>query len=138
MIQLLMFFLLLFSQYRSISADLAVDTTSTTSAGTAAVSAAPVQPTVITATGVTAYDGGKKGDLKGTTAVKSSGRVTPTASGKVGGKQWVPCAVCGLDVTWPYVLHSDASRAIVAHNCRYEHQFSACHLSVRTKYCLPL
>lgn len=34
-------------------------------------------------------------------------------------KKWVPCSVCGLDVTWPYVLHSDASRAIVAHNCRY-------------------
>jgi hypothetical protein len=95
-----------------------VDTTCTTSTGTAAaVSTAPVQPTVITATSVTAYDG-KKGDPKGTTAVKSSGRITPTASGKVGGKQWVPCAVCGLDVTWPYVLHSDASRAIVAHNCR--------------------
>lgn len=33
-------------------------------------------------------------------------------------QQWVPCSVCGLDVTWPYVLHSDASRAVVAHNCR--------------------
>lgn len=28
--------------------------------------------------------------------------------------RWEPCYVCGVDVTWPYVLHSDASRAMVS------------------------
>lgn len=31
--------------------------------------------------------------------------------------RWEPCYVCGVDVTWPYVLHSDASRAMVSHWC---------------------
>jgi hypothetical protein len=31
---------------------------------------------------------------------------------------WMPCGVCGLDVTWPYIMHSDASRATSTHNCR--------------------
>jgi len=30
-----------------------------------------------------------------------------------GTERWEPCYVCGVDVTWPYVLHSDASRAMV-------------------------
>ena len=30
---------------------------------------------------------------------------------------WLPCSVCGLDVTWPYPLHSDSSRAFATHNC---------------------
>ena len=33
-------------------------------------------------------------------------------------QHWKPCYLCGLDVTWPYMLHSDASRAMVTHNCR--------------------
>lgn len=32
-------------------------------------------------------------------------------------QHWKPCYLCGLDVTWPYMLHSDASRATVTHNC---------------------
>ena len=31
--------------------------------------------------------------------------------------RWEPCYVCGVDVTWPYVLHSDASRAMVSPWC---------------------
>jgi hypothetical protein len=31
--------------------------------------------------------------------------------------RWEPCYMCGVDVTWPYVLHSDASRAMVSHWC---------------------
>jgi hypothetical protein len=31
--------------------------------------------------------------------------------------RWEPCYVCGVDVTWPYVLHSDASRAMVSGWC---------------------
>eukprot|EP01040_Poterioochromonas_malhamensis_P005389 gene5389-5781_t len=31
---------------------------------------------------------------------------------------WLPCAVCGLEVTWPSIMHSDASRATATHNCR--------------------
>jgi hypothetical protein len=30
---------------------------------------------------------------------------------------WVPCGICGLEVTWPYRMHSDASRALVTHHC---------------------
>jgi hypothetical protein len=30
---------------------------------------------------------------------------------------WKHCYLCSLDVTWPYMLHSDASRATVTHNC---------------------
>lgn len=30
---------------------------------------------------------------------------------------WKPCYLCGLDTTWPYMMHSDASRATVTHNC---------------------
>eukprot|EP01038_Epipyxis_sp_PR26KG_P006204 gene6204-8543_t len=30
---------------------------------------------------------------------------------------WMTCHICGLDVLWPYVLKSDASRAICTHNC---------------------
>ena len=61
----------------------------------------------------------------GTTPSKPAAVSTTTnaasAHGNVGlaAQQWVNCSVCTLDVTWPYVLHSDASRAIVAHNCRY-------------------
>ena len=48
-------------------------------------------------------------------------------SKKKGGRparQWVSCSVCRLDVTWSYVLHSDASRAIVAHSCRCVYFFT--------------
>jgi hypothetical protein len=31
---------------------------------------------------------------------------------------WMPCCVCGIDVTWPYITHSDACRALATHNCR--------------------
>lgn len=77
-----------------------------------------MQPSVVTATEVTAVSkaSGATDKNSGTIAVKAADRVTPP-TGKAS-KQWVPCSVCGLDVTWPYVLHSDASRAIVAHNCR--------------------
>lgn len=30
---------------------------------------------------------------------------------------WMPCSICGLEVTWPYMMHSEASRAMVTHNC---------------------
>jgi hypothetical protein len=30
---------------------------------------------------------------------------------------WLPCSVCSLEVTWPYMMHSDASRSIATHNC---------------------
>lgn len=33
-------------------------------------------------------------------------------------KQWAVCCVCNCDVTWAYITHSDASRALVTHNCR--------------------
>ena len=31
---------------------------------------------------------------------------------------WVPCCLCGLDCTWVYIMHSDASRALVTHRCK--------------------
>ncbi|RYH22433.1 hypothetical protein EON65_19275 [archaeon] len=31
---------------------------------------------------------------------------------------WLACGVCGLDVTWPFILHSEASRALVTNTCR--------------------
>lgn len=40
------------------------------------------------------------------------------------------CNVCGLDVTWPYMLHSDAARAMATHYC------SVCQAVVCT-YCAP-
>lgn len=33
-------------------------------------------------------------------------------------RDWVPCHLCGLDCTWAYIMHSDASRALVTHHCR--------------------
>lgn len=33
-------------------------------------------------------------------------------------EKWRKCLVCGLDTTWPYLMHSDASRSSVTHNCR--------------------
>ena len=30
---------------------------------------------------------------------------------------WCPCSICNLDVTWPYIMHSDASRAMTKHRC---------------------
>lgn len=43
---------------------------------------------------------------------------------------WTACTVCGLDVTWPYMLHSQAARAMVTHHC------SVCGQVVCT-YCSP-
>lgn len=43
---------------------------------------------------------------------------------------WLPCSVCGLEVTWPYITHSDAGRAMATHNC------SACGRIVCT-VCAP-
>jgi len=43
---------------------------------------------------------------------------------------WLPCSVCGLEVTWPSIMHSDASRALATHNC------SACGRIVCT-LCAP-
>lgn len=31
---------------------------------------------------------------------------------------WVSCCLCGLDCTWAYIMHSDASRALVTHRCK--------------------
>lgn len=33
-------------------------------------------------------------------------------------RQWARCSVCQSDPTWPYITNSDASRALVYHNCR--------------------
>lgn len=30
---------------------------------------------------------------------------------------WTPCSICQLDVTWPYIMHSDASRGLVKNYC---------------------
>jgi hypothetical protein len=30
---------------------------------------------------------------------------------------WATCYLCGLDTSWPYVTHSDATRALVTHRC---------------------
>lgn len=43
---------------------------------------------------------------------------------------WTPCSVCGLEVTWPYIAHSEATRGIVTHTC------SACGKVVCT-VCAP-
>jgi len=32
-------------------------------------------------------------------------------------EEWMPCGICGLEVTWPYRMHSDAYRALVTHHC---------------------
>ena len=32
--------------------------------------------------------------------------------------EWRGCVVCELDPTWAFVLHSEATRAHVTHNCR--------------------
>jgi len=44
---------------------------------------------------------------------------------------WRNCSVCELDVAWPYMMHSDANRATVTHNC------SKCHAVVCT-LCAPV
>ena len=33
-------------------------------------------------------------------------------------KQWAQCSVCHSDPTWPFITNSDATRALVYHNCR--------------------
>lgn len=43
---------------------------------------------------------------------------------------WTPCSVCGLNVTWPYMVHSEAARAMVTHHC------AVCGHVVCT-YCAP-
>ena len=35
-----------------------------------------------------------------------------------GSAPWVSCCLCGLDCTWVYIMHSDASRALVTHRCK--------------------
>lgn len=82
-----------------------------------AVEAPIAEPVSVPAEPAIEGKGSADGAAHGTLAKKSSRRSPPTLSQKLQ-QQWVPCSVCGLDVTWPYVLHSDASRAVVAHNCR--------------------
>eukprot|EP01034_Spumella_vulgaris_P032631 gene32631-40264_t len=59
----------------------------------------------------------------GVDGLSSSGSVEGAAEASEGGDAaaythvWKHCYLCGLDVTWPYMLHSDASRATVTHNC---------------------
>lgn len=43
---------------------------------------------------------------------------------------WTPCSICQLDVTWPYIMHSDASRGLVKNFC------AACH-KVVCNFCAP-
>jgi hypothetical protein len=33
-------------------------------------------------------------------------------------RQWARCSVCQSDPTWPFITNSDATRALVYHNCR--------------------
>lgn len=42
-----------------------------------------------------------------------------TKSAEQDAGSWLACGVCGLDVTWPFILHSEASRALVTNTCRY-------------------
>jgi len=57
----------------------------------------------------------------GTDQLNSSGGFTlqsiSVADREGASGRWEPCYVCGVDVTWPYVLHSDASRAMVSNRC---------------------
>jgi hypothetical protein len=94
------------------------------SVGAPPVEASLAEPTVVSAasgasgvsgSGMSVYS--SSGGAGASLATGKVGLGVPRASGRIK-KQWVPCNVCGLDVTWPYVLHSDASRAVVAHNCR--------------------
>jgi hypothetical protein len=94
------------------------------SVGAPPVEAPLAEPTVVSGTsgasgvsgsGMSVYS--SSGGAGASLATGKLGLGVPRASGRIK-KQWVPCNVCGLDVTWPYVLHSDASRAVVAHNCR--------------------
>lgn len=32
-------------------------------------------------------------------------------------EDYLPCSICGLEVTWPFMLHSAASRALVTNRC---------------------
>lgn len=47
-------------------------------------------------------------------AVKAEEKGNPDTSGNL---KWSPCSVCGADCTWPYMLHSDANRALATHIC---------------------
>jgi hypothetical protein len=52
-------------------------------------------------------------DMKCSDTVEDTGELPDT-----GGSPWTPCCVCQLDCTWAYILHSEASRALVTHHCR--------------------
>ena len=55
---------------------------------------------------------------RGSTAVIKQQLEEETKEAASNEMTWLPCAVCGLEVTWPYILHSDGSRADATHNCR--------------------